>query len=303
MSQPCALCPRECGADRSRERGFCGGGPLPRVARAALHRWEEPCLSGSDPARGAGTVFFSGCPLKCAFCQNYPVSHENFGREVPVSRLAEIFLELQEAGAWNLDLVTGTQYVPQIVEALDLVRGKLAVPVVWNSGGYEKPETLRLLEGYVDIYLPDLKFYDPALAADCAHAPDYFPVAMAAIAEMYRQAGPLRLDEKGMLRRGLMVRHLVLPGERKDSEQLLRRLAKVIPVENFSLSLMSQYTPFRPMARKALNRRVATFEYEWVRSVALELGFSGFGQDRTSAREEYTPPFDLTGVERKEGAP
>ncbi len=303
MSAPCSLCPRECGADRSVAPGFCGGGPLPRVARAALHQWEEPCLSGGDPARGSGTVFFSGCPLKCSFCQNYQLSHENFGREVLVSRLAEIFLELQQAGAWNLNLVTGTPYIPWIIEALDLIRGQLVIPVVWNTGGYEKPETLRLLEGYVDIYLPDLKFHNPGLAQDCANAPDYFPVALAAIQEMHRQAGPLQLDQNGMLRRGLIVRHLVLPGERKDSEQLLRRLAEVIPVEDFYLSLMSQYTPYRPMTRKALNRRVATFEYEWVRSVAQELGFSGFGQDRTSAKEEYTPPFDLTGVERKEGPP
>ncbi len=299
----CTLCPRECGADRRKGPGRCGGGALPRVARAALHRWEEPCISGSDPARGSGTVFFSGCPLGCCFCQNYQISQENFGREVTIPRLAEIFLELQEAGAWNLNLVTATQYTPQVLEALDLAGSRLTIPVVWNSGGYEKPETLRLLEGRVDIYLPDLKFYDPALGEDCAAAPDYFRRASAAILEMYRQVGPLRLDENGMLRRGLIVRHLVLPGERKDSERLLRWLAANLPVGDFYLSLMSQYTPYRPMARKALNRRTATFEYRWVQDIAGELGFSGYGQERTSAKEEYTPSFDLTGVEKREETP
>lgn len=296
----CTLCPRECGADRLRAAGRCGAGLLPRVARAALHRWEEPCISGTDPARGSGTVFFSGCPLGCCFCQNYPISLENFGGEVTVHRLGEIFLELQEQGAWNLNLVSAAQYLPQAIEALDLVKGRLYIPVVYNSGGYEKAESLRLLESYVDIYLPDLKFMDPALAEDCAAAPDYFSVASAAILEMYRQTGPIRMGEDGMLRRGVIVRHLVLPGERKDSERLLRWLAGAIPVGDIYLSLMSQYTPYRPQRRKALNRRLATFEYNWVRAVAEELDFSGFGQQRTSAKEEYTPPFDLTGVERKE---
>ena len=292
----CTLCPRECGACRRWGPGRCGAGALPRLARAALHRWEEPCISGSEPERGSGTVFFSGCPLGCRFCQNAPISLENFGREVTVSRLGEIFLELQEQGAWNLNLVSAAQYLPQVVEALDLVRGRLGIPVVYNSGGYEKVESLRLLEGYVDIYLPDLKFMDPALGTDCADAPDYFAVASAAILEMVRQTGSLQMGEDGMLRRGVIVRHLVLPGERRDSERLLRWLAQAVPVEDIFLSLMSQYTPCRPMERKALNRRLSTFEYNWVRDIAQGLGFSGFGQERSSAREDYTPPFDLTGV-------
>lgn len=296
----CTLCPRECGADRTQSRGRCGAGMLPRLARAALHRWEEPCISGTDPSRGSGTVFFSGCPLGCRFCQNHSVSLENFGKEVSVPRLGAIFLELQAQGAWNLNLVSAAQYLPQVIEALDLVRGQLQIPVVYNSGGYEKVESLRLLEGYVDIYLPDLKFMDPALGADCANAPDYFEAASAAILEMVRQAGPPRMGADGMLRRGVIVRHLVLPGERRDSERLLRWLAGAVPVEDVLLSLMSQYTPCRPMERKALNRRLSTFEYNWVRDIAQELNFSGYGQERSSAREEYTPPFDLTGVERKE---
>ena len=296
----CTLCPRECGADRTTGRGRCGAGALPRLARAALHRWEAPCISGSDPARGSGAVFFSGCPLRCCFCQNEQISSGGFGKETPVSRLAEIFLELQEAGAWNINLVSAAQYLPQVIEALEQTRGRLEIPVVYNSGGYEKPESLRLLEGYVDIYLPDLKFYDPVLAESCAGAPDYFAVASAAIPEMFRQTGPLDQDQSGMLRRGVMVRHLVLPGQRKDSERLLRWLAGALPVGEIYLSLMSQYTPYRPMPVKALDRRVATFEYKWVREVADRLGFSGYGQERTSAKEEYTPPFDLEGVEGPE---
>lgn len=296
----CRLCPRECGADRTKEQGRCGGGSLPRLARAALHQWEEPCLSGSDPARGSGTVFFSGCPLGCCFCQNYAISQGNFGKEVTVKRLARIFLELQEAGAWNLNLVSATQYAPWVIRALDRVKGRLNIPVVWNSGGYEKVETLEMLKGYVDVWLPDLKFHDPALGDACAGAPDYFPRACAAIEEMYRQAGSLEWGEDGMLRRGLVVRHLVLPGFRKDSEKLLRWLAEAIPPQDFLLSLMSQYTPYRQALVKSLNRRVATFEYNWVRDLAQELGFQGYGQERTSAKEEYTPPFDLAGVEGEE---
>ena len=191
----CTLCPRECGAYRTTGRGRCGAGALPRLARAALHRWEEPCISGSDPARGSGAVFFSGCPLRCCFCQNEKISSGGFGKEIPVSRLAEIFLELQEAGAWNINLVSAAQYLPQVIEALEQTRGRLEIPVVYNSGGYEKAESLRLLEGLVDIYLPDLKFMDPALAEACAGAPDYFAVASAAILEMARQTGPLRLGD------------------------------------------------------------------------------------------------------------
>ena len=295
----CNLCPRRCGALRTETEGR-GVGRLPEapvVARAALHQWEEPPISGT---RGSGTVFFSGCSLGCVFCQNDAISRGNFGAEVTVSRLAKIFLELQDQGAWNINLVSAAQYLPQVIEALDLAGKRLTIPVVYNSGGYEKPESLRLLEGYVDIYLPDLKFYDPALAEGCAGAPDYFAVASAAIPEMFRQTGPLDQDQSGMLRRGVMVRHLVLPGQRKDSERLLRWLAGALPVGEIYLSLMSQYTPYRPMPVKALDRRVATFEYKWVREVADRLGFSGYGQERTSAKEEYTPPFDLEGVEGPE---
>ena len=195
----CTLCPRACGTDRTAGPGLCGPGELPRLARAALHRWEEPCVSGT---RGSGAVFFSGCPLGCCFCQNRAISSGNRGAEVSPERLEEIFLELQDQGAHNLNLVSAGQYLPQVARVLGRVRGRLRIPVVYNTGGYERAEALRQLDGLVDVYLPDLKFYDPALAARYAAAPDYFPVAAAAIGEMLRQTGPVELDEEGLIRRG-----------------------------------------------------------------------------------------------------
>lgn len=289
----CMLCPRGCGADRSREEGRCGGGALPRVARAALHAWEEPCISGS---RGSGAVFFSGCPLGCCFCQNRTISAGNFGAEVSLERLEEIFLSLQAQGAHNLNLVSAGQYLPQVVQVLERVKDRLSIPVVYNTGGYETVEALRRLEGLVDVYLPDLKFFDPQVARRYADAPDYFPVASAAILEMYRQTGPLVLDEEGLLRRGLVVRHLVLPGNRRDSEQILRWLAANLPLDGFYLSLMRQFTPDPESPYKELRRRVATGEYRPLAELAGELGFSGFTQGRESAVGAYTPSFALEGV-------
>jgi len=291
----CTLCPRMCGAPRRKGGlGLCGAGALPRVARAGLHFWEEPCLSGT---RGSGAVFFSGCPLGCRFCQNRRISAENFGKEVTPRRLSEIFLELQQAGAHNINLVSPTQYVPQILEALALARPRLALPVVYNTGGYERVETLRLLEGAVDIWLPDAKYADPARAQRYSGAADYPEAAFAAIAEMLRQAGPPVYDAQGMLLRGVVVRHLVLPGGMRDSFEVLRRLAALRQSCDFLLSLMSQYTPYRRDEQcPELNRRISTYEYRRVYECALQLGFDGFMQERSSAREEYTPAFDLSGV-------
>ncbi len=292
----CGLCPRLCGADRSRPhapRGLCGGGSLPRLARAALHQWEEPCISGT---RGSGTVFFSGCPLGCCFCQNREISAGNFGKEVSTARLGEIFLELQEKGAHNINLVSPTQYAPWIAEALDGVRGELHIPVVCNTGGYERVETLRLLEGYVDVYLPDLKYRSGELSGRYSGAPDYFEKASAAILEMFRQVGGARMGEDGTLQKGMVIRHLCLPGARRDSWAVLEWIAGNLPREEVLVSLMSQYTPYRPLPYKELCRRVSTFEYNTVVDKALELGLRGFMQERSSAKEEYTPPFDLEGV-------
>ena len=290
----CELCPRRCGADRTKAVGFCGGGSLPKLAKAYLHMWEEPCISGT---RGSGTVFFSGCSLKCCFCQNYRISAENFGKEIPVSRLAEIFLELQDKGAHNINLVSATHYVPQVIEALDLCKGRLNIPVAYNSGGYELPETIEMLRGYVDIFMPDLKYYDSEISEKYSAAGDYFAYASAAVGKMIEIAGKPVYDNDGLMKSGVIIRHMVLPSHRRDSEKVLNFIADTYPEGSYLLSLMSQYTPFyKSCEHKEINRRISTYEYEKVAQAAAELGFDGFMQERSSAKEEYTPDFDLSGI-------
>ena len=292
FSFTCTLCPRRCGAPRTETwgGGFCGMPSLPVVARAALHYWEEPCISGT---RGSGTVFFSGCSLQCVFCQNGSISREHFGRSVTVSRLREIFRELAKQGAHNINLVTPTHFTPAIREALEESPG---VPVVWNSGGYELPEALRTLEGKVQIYLPDLKYADSALAAQYSGAPDYFEAATAAIREMFRQVGRCMFDGDGMLQRGVIIRHLLLPGALENTKQVLDWIADTFTPGEVLVSLMSQYTP-QQGAEGLLRRRVTGAEIRAARAYLENLGLtSGYVQDSSSAREEYTPPFDLTGV-------
>ncbi len=287
----CTLCPRGCGVDRGEKTGFCGVGDRVKVARAALHFWEEPCISG---VRGSGTVFFSGCTLGCVFCQNHPISRGKTGKEIPTERLAQIFSELQAKGAHNINLVTPMHFTPQILQALSM--SDLQVPVVVNCGGYETVDTLRRWEGAADIYLPDLKFFDPQLSRRYSGAADYFAVASQAILEMHRQQ-PRLIWNGDMLSRGLIVRHLVLPGGWRDSLRLLDFLDANLPKDSFLLSLMSQFTPTPACkAYPEIDRRLTTYEYEKVAQRAQEMGFQGFGQDRRSAREEYTPPFDLEGV-------
>lgn len=288
----CTLCPRKCGVDRRAARGYCGEGAEVRAARAALHAWEEPCISGKN---GSGTVFFTGCTLGCVFCQNREISRGGVGKPVSVERLADIFRTLENQGANNLNLVTPTHFTPQILQALSLA--KPSIPVLMNSGGYERIETLRLWEGSVDLYLPDLKYYDAALSARYSAARDYFSVASAAILEMHRQQ-PRLVWDGDLLKKGLIVRHLVLPGCRRDSLRLLDFLDHALPKESFLLSLMSQYTPTSACAAfPEINRSVTTYEYQTVADRAAELGFQGFLQDRRSAKEEYTPPFNLEGIE------
>ena len=287
----CILCPRQCGVDRTERVGYCGSGSLPKVARAAKHHWEEPCISGTE---GSGTVFFSGCTLGCVFCQNREISRGGTGREVTVEHLADIFQRLEGQGIHNLNLVTPTHFTPQILQALELA--KPTVPVVMNCGGYERVETLRQWEGKVQVYLPDLKYFSPELSAKYSAAPDYFAVASKAIMEMHRQQ-PQLVWEGDLLKSGLIIRHLVLPGCMKDSLQILDFLDKHLPKDSFLLSLMSQYTPTENCKQfPEINRRVTTYEYRKVADRAAELGFSGFAQDRRSAKEEYTPPFNLEGV-------
>ena len=292
----CTLCPRECRADREISAGICGGGLLPRAAKAYLHMWEEPCISGT---RGSGTVFFSGCSLKCCFCQNYKISAENFGKEISIDRLAEIFLELQDKGAHNINLVSPTHYVPQIISALDKCKKRLHIPVAYNSGGYEKTETLELLRGYVDIFMPDIKYFSPELSEKYSSAPDYFEYASKAVSKMIELAGKPEIDENGIMKKGVIIRHMVLPSHRRDSEAVLREIDRLFDKESFLLSLMSQYTPFyKSSEHKEINRRISTYEYEKVSELAVLLDFKGYMQERSSAKEEYTPDFDLIGIDK-----
>lgn len=287
----CTLCPRRCAALRTETagEGFCAMPSAPVVARAMLHRWEEPCLSGT---RGSGAVFFSGCVLGCVYCQNGRISREGGGRTVSVPRLREIFLELIAQGAHNIDLVSPTPFAPAIREALE---EPLPVPVVWNTGGYERVETLRSLEGRVQIWLPDMKYADRALAERYSGAADYFEAASAAIVEMHRQAGDYVIED-GLLRRGVVIRHLLLPGALDNAKAVMDWVSKTFRPGQVLFSLMAQYTP-QPGAEGSLARRVRGGEYRAAAAYMENLGITdGYCQDLSSAREEYTPAFDLQGV-------
>lgn len=294
----CELCPRRCGADRYTSHGFCGVGAAVTAARAMLHHWEEPCISGS---RGSGAIFFSGCPLRCVFCQNHTLSHDGFGAEISPERLADIMLSLQEQGAHNINLVSPTQYVPHVLRALDRAKPRLTVPVVYNTGGYERRETIAALAGYVDVYLDDIKYFSPVISGEYAAAPDYFERAAEALAAMVKQTGPCRFDGEGIMTGGVILRHLVLPGCRADSMAILRGVPDYVNVKDVKLSLMSQYTPeFAPDSFKNLKRRLTTFEYQSVLAEAERLGYDGYRQEMASSDTKYTPDFRLQGIVDKE---
>lgn len=309
----CRLCPRSCGANRQTGAGFCGMDNKLKAARAALHHWEEPALSG--PAQGpggSGTVFFTGCTLGCCFCQNHILSADHFGKEISADHLAQIFLNLQDQGAYNINLVTATQFLPHILAALDKVRHKLTVPVVYNCGGYERTETVKALKDYVDIWLPDFKYYHNELGLKYSRVKDYFSTASRAILQMIEQTGaPVWNKERSaglsgasqedippLLVSGVIIRHLVLPGHRDDSIALLHWMKDNLPSGRYLLSLMSQYTPYCPNPDyPELNRRITTYEYNRVIDTALSLGLTqGYMQQKSSAKEEYTPPFNLEGL-------
>lgn len=296
----CRLCPRQCGVNRLEgHTGFCGMDSIVRVARAALHMWEEPCISGS---KGSGAVFFTGCGLRCCFCQNREIAIGDCGLEITVERLAEIFLELQEKGAANLNLVTGAHYVPQIIYALDLARGNgFCLPVVYNSSGFESVKTLRMLEGYVDIYLPDFKYMEEELAEKFSKARKYPDIVKAAIEEMVRQTGGCKFGEDGYIRKGTIVRHLILPGHTKNSVKVLKYLHDTYGDEIY-ISIMNQYTPiYEQEVFTELNRKVTRREYEKVLDYAMNLGIvNGFMQDGETASESFIPAFDYEGVEKNE---
>ena len=287
----CTLCPRNCGAERTETKagGYCAMPSLPRAAKAMLHLWEEPCLVGGH---GAGTIFFSGCNLRCCFCQNSSISQGGEGIGVTPERLREIYRSLIARGAACIDLVTPTHFTEAILESL---AEPLPVPVVWNSGGYEKPETLRRLEGKVQVYLPDLKYALPEPARRYSGAEDYFDRAKAAILEMFRQTGPCRM-ENGLLRSGVLIRHLLLPGEGENTRRCIDWVSEVFRPGDVLFSLMSQYTP-QPGAEGKLARRVTGAEYRSAVEYMENGGVTdGVTQERTSAREEYTPDFDLRGI-------
>ena len=302
LPQHCTLCPRACGANRAAGAvGVCGAGDTLRVARAALHHWEEPCLSGDpEAATGSGTVFFSGCTLRCCYCQNFPISQQGVGKEISAARLSEIFLELQQGGAKNINLVTATQFLPWVTEALDTARARgLRLPIVYNTGGYETVETVQALSGYVDIWLADFKYASSAVGAELSAAADYPAVAEAALRRMLLQTGAPVYDADGYLQRGVIVRHLALPGHTQDSLAVLQTLARLREETGtpFVPSLMSQFTPFYHAADHGLGRRITSYEYRKVIDEAVRLGLTdGYMQQKSSAREEYTPPFDLQGV-------
>lgn len=288
----CTLCPRRCGAERTDTRagGLCGMPAAPVVARAMLHQWEEPCLVGDH---GAGCVFFSGCNLRCCFCQNGTISREGFGKPISVERLREIFRELIAQGAACLDLVTPTHFTPAILEALG--DEEWPVPVVWNCGGYESVETLRRLEGRVQVYLPDFKYALSAPAREYSAAVDYPEIAEAAILEMFRQTGPYK-EENGQLKSGVLIRHLVLPGELENTKAVIDWVSGTFRPGDVLFSLMSQYTP-QPGAVGKLARRLTPAEYRAAERYMADCGISnGFTQERTSAKEEYTPDFHLQGI-------
>ena len=292
----CQVCPRNCGADRTAGHfGFCRAPYLPKVALVSRHDWEEPPISGT---KGSGTVFFSHCNLSCVFCQNHDISQDGFGQEISIERLAEIFLEQQTRGFHNVNLVSAAQFIPQAAKALKLAKEKgLSIPVVYNSNGYESITGLKMLEGLVDIYLPDFKYWNDNLGLEYSRCPHYRETAAAAILEMQEQVGPDILDEDGIMQKGIILRHLVLPGQYKDSTKILDWIKENLG-ENTFVSLMSQYTPMHQAKEiKALSRKLTTFEYDKVVDHFFEIGLkNGFMQKRSSATSEYTPAFDLSGV-------
>ncbi len=298
----CFLCPRMCGVDRSMTTGFCGAGAECEVSKIMLHHWEEPPISGPDPkdeAHGSGAVFFAHCSLGCVYCQNGKISRRTSRGEVYTpQRLARAMIELEASGAYNINLVSPTHYADRLIPAVRIAReAGLGIPVVWNTGGYERPEVIDALRGTVDIFLTDFKYASSELAGRYSGAPDYPDRAASSLARMYALTGPCVFGEDGMMRRGVIVRHLVLPGCRADSIAVLQRVAGIVPAADVRLSLMAQYTPdFLPPPEEpdrwhAIRRKITSYEYEKVAEAASWLGFTGWMQERSSATSRFTPDF------------
>lgn len=293
----CRLCPRECKVNRHEKSGYCGQSDKIKIARAALHEWEEPCISGN---RGSGTIFFSGCTLRCIYCQNHEISQEGKGYYISIRELSDTMLKLQDDGAHNINLVSPTPYIPQIITAIDLASGKLKIPIVYNCGGYESVGALKLLDGYIQIYLPDFKYFDDQYSMEYSGAADYSQKAISAIKEMVRQVGKPTYDDSGIMQSGVIIRHLTLPTLRHDSEAVLRLLNENFDKDEILLSLMSQYLPMHnAIGHSKLGRRISTFEYNQAVKSAEKYGFSGYIQERSSSDEAYIPQFsDKKAIER-----
>jgi putative pyruvate formate lyase activating enzyme len=296
LMKECTICPRNCKVDRTKgNRGYCRETDKLVVARASLHMWEEPCITGTN---GSGTVFFSGCSLGCVYCQNYNISNGMSGKEITTERLAEIFLELQSKGAHNINLVTPTHFVVQINDAIVMSINKgLKIPIVYNTSGYEKVETIKMLEGHVSVYLPDLKYMDQNIAKKYSNCQDYFKHASKAIDEMVRQTGEIEFDEDGMVVKGVIVRHMTLPGYLEDSKNIIRYLHETFK-DKIYLSIMNQYTPLTEVSKyPEINRKITDDEYEELVDYAVGIGVeNGFIQEGETALESFIPDFDNEGV-------
>jgi putative pyruvate formate lyase activating enzyme len=292
----CTICPRNCKVDRTKgNRGYCRETDKLVVARASLHMWEEPCISGTN---GSGTVFFSGCSLGCVYCQNYNIANGLSGKEITTERLTEIFLELQSKGAHNINLVTPTHFVVQIIDAIVIGRKNgLKIPIVYNTSGYEKVEIIKMLEGYVSVYLPDLKYMDENIAKKYSNCKDYFQHASKAIEEMVRQTGEIEFDEEGMVVKGVIVRHMTLPGYIEDSKNIIKYLNETFG-DKIYMSIMNQYTPLTEVTKyPEINRKITNDEYDELVDYAVDIGVeNGFIQEGETALESFIPDFDCEGV-------
>ena len=291
-NEPCFLCPRGCGVPRSPEGGdgFCGMGSRAVVARAAPHYWEEPCISGT---RGTGAIFFSGCTLKCCYCQNWEISHGGKGERLSARALADCFRRLEDQGVHNISLITATHFLPAILDAFALY--KPSIPIVYNTGGYERVETIRALSDIIDVWLPDIKLVSPRLSRLLLNCPDYFAFTAPAVKAMCQISGPAQYDDQGLMRRGTVLRHLIIPGCVTDTLQVLRFVAEELP-PGTPLSLMRQYTPIPQCHVPGLDRRLRDSEYARALEAFHALELSGYAQEEDSADPAYTPPFDGTGV-------
>lgn len=291
----CKLCPRECGIDRKTATGYCKMSDTVKISKVMLHKWEEPCISGSgdeNEITGSGTIFFVGCPLRCVYCQNMDISQGDNGYEISVEDLAEKTLSLQENGAYNINLVTPTHYSDKIRQALDIAKPSLKIPVIYNTSGYEKAEEIAKMTGYVDVFLTDIKYFSPEYSQKYSGARDYYERAKGALEAMLKIAPEPVFDGTGKMQRGVIVRHLVLPNLRKDSINILEDLKNSFDISKFKLSLMAQYTPeFCKSEYKELKRKITTFEYESVVERAILLGYDGYIQDKSASSVKYTPNF------------